>query len=354
MIRVILSILIVALGGCGNSDGNQPDVRPERVTRVIVGEPTLRNIDYVLTALGSVESIHHPTIAAETSGQIISVGVSEGQAVSAAQLLVSINNTLHNIQSAKAQAELRRQEVLLNNQARVVERLLRLAQSQSVSKDQLEDQQAQLAMLKAQRDGAKKQWEQAQHMESKTRVLAPQSGLIARRHISLGDYVAMGTPLFDLVSVDRLRARLAFPEQDTSSISIGKKVRLTSPAAPDIVAIGEVAGINPQINIRNRSIEVTVEFDNPGGWLPGASVDATLVTEQHTAALTLPLMSVVKRGGTDVIYVADKNRAVAHRVDLGWREGEWVEVLSELKPNTQVVVDGAALLTDGSLLSIAE
>ena len=97
-----------------------------------------------------------------------------------------------------------------------------------------------------------------------------------------------------------------------------------------------------------------MEFDNPGGWLPGASVDATLVTEQHTAALTLPIMSVVKRGGTDVIYVAENNRAVAHKVSLGWREDEWVEVLSELNPKAHVVVDGAALLTDGSLLSVAE
>ncbi len=63
-------------------------------------------------------------------------------------------------------------------------------------------------MLEAQRDVVAKQRDQARYLESKTRVLAPQAGLIARRHISLGDYVSQGTPLFDLVSVDRLRAQL--------------------------------------------------------------------------------------------------------------------------------------------------
>ena len=344
-------MLLSILTGCGEQSDSASAAPVERATSVTVAQPFKRDIDYVLTALGSVESIHHPTISAETNGQIVTVDISEGQSAATGQLLTTIDNPLHQIEAAKAEAELKRQAVLLENQSREVVRLKRLEKSQSVSRDQLEDQEAQLAMLRAQRDVAKKQWEQALHMESKTRVLAPQAGLIARRHISLGDYVTLGTPLFDLVSVEKLKARLSFPEHDVTSIAIGKLVRLASPAAPDAIAIGEVTGINPQINIYNRAIEVTVKFDNPGGWLPGASVDATLIIDQHLDALTLPTISVVTRSDRKVVFVVEGDRASVRPVSLGWREVDWVEITAGLDAGDRVVVKGAALISDGSLLA---
>ena len=49
--------LTLLVAGCGNGDTNQDVVSKERVTRVVVAEPTRRDIEYLLTALGSVESI---------------------------------------------------------------------------------------------------------------------------------------------------------------------------------------------------------------------------------------------------------------------------------------------------------
>ncbi len=326
----------------------------ERSTRVTVTVPDQREVNYVLPALGSVESIHHPTISAETSGQIMSIDIAEGDAVTAQQQLASMDNTLHNIEAAKAEAELLRQGVVVENQRQEVTRLQRLAKSKSVSQDQLEDQQAELSMLEAQRKVANQELQRARYMESKTRVIAPQAGLVSRRHVSLGDYVSPGTPLFDLVSVNRLRARLAFPERDAAAIAIGKKVQLVSPAAPDAVAMGEVTSINPQIKVDSRAIEVIVEFDNPGGWLPGASADATLVVKSRPQALTLPPTSIVTRDSRAVVFVVTEGRVEARPVEVGWTEVDWVEISSGLSPGDRVVVEGAAQLDDGSLVDVGD
>ncbi|MGB0380300.1 MAG: efflux RND transporter periplasmic adaptor subunit [Luminiphilus sp.] len=354
MKRIAASVLVLALFGCTKSVDTDIGVT-ETVTgtRVVVTTPRQQSIDYVLTALGTVESIHHPTISAETSGQIIDIEVNEGDTVEVRQLLATIDNTLHRIESEKASAELQRQEVLLDNQRREVNRLLHLAKSQSVSKDRLEDEQAQLQMLTALRDIAKKQKQQALYLDSKTRVQAPQDGLIARRHVSLGDYVTPGQPLFSLVSIKRLRARLAFPEHHAAGISVGKQVRLQTPAAQASVAGGMVASVNPQINPRSRAIEVIVEFDNPGDWYPGASVDATLTVGQSQNALTVPSLSVVRRGGNDVIFVVDGDVASQRTVTLGWREDDWVEITEGVIAEDQVVTEGSALITDGSPLVIS-
>ena len=353
MKRVAVGVLALALFGCTKSADNDIDLTETIAgTRVVVTSPRQRSIDYVLTALGTVESIHHPTISAETSGQIVGIDVHEGDAVELRQLLATIDNTLHRIEAEKASAELQRQEIQLNNQQREVNHLLRLAKSQSVSKDRLEDEQAQLLMLTAQRDVAKKQRQQALYLDSKTRVQAPHEGLISRRHVSIGDYVTPGQPLFSLVSVKRLRARLAFPEHQAASISVGKEVRLQTPAALDI-AVGTVTSVNPQIDPLSRAMEVIVVFDNPGDWYPGASVDATLIVQQTQHALTVPTLSVVRRGGTEVVFVVDGEVASQRAVKLGWREDEWVEVVEGVIAEDRVVTEGSALISDGSQLVIS-
>ena len=269
-------------------------------------------------------------------------------------MLGTIDNTLHRIEADKAAAELQRQEVLLDNQQREVNRLRQLAKSQSISKDRLEDEQAQLKMLTALRDVAKKQREQALYLDSKTRILAPRSGLITRRDISIGDYVTPGRALFKLVSIETLQARIAFPEHQASSISVGNKVRLKTPAAQTSLAVGTVTSINPQINPRSRAIDVIVEFDNPGDWYPGASVDATMIVKQSQNALTVPTLSVVRRGGNYVVFIVDGDHASQRTVTLGWREADWVEVVDGLAAEDRVVTEGSAQITDGSLVAVSE
>jgi RND family efflux transporter MFP subunit len=352
MNKLLLAALCLALVACGKPTGSAEAEAGQKTTSVTVALPEKRDIDYVLTALGSVESIENPTVSAETNGQLVTVDAFEGQMVEAGQLLASIDNTLHQIEAAKAEADLQRHSVLMENQQQEVARLKRLEQSRSVSRDQFEDEQAQLAVATAQAEYARKQLEYAQYMLSRTRVIAPQKGLIARRHISLGDYVTVSTPLFDLVSVERLKARLAFPEHDASKIRLGKKVYLTSPVAPDVTAIGEVTAVNPKIDVHSRSMELTVEFDNPGGWLPGGSVDATLVIESRSNAVTVSPTSIVTRDGREVVFVIDaNNRAVSRPVTIGWREVDWVEIVAGIAPRDRLVVEGSALISDGSLLA---
>jgi RND family efflux transporter MFP subunit len=352
--KILFVFLMLFVAGCDNGDTTPAVTDEKRITRVVVAEPARRDIEYLLTALGSVESINDPTLSAETSGQVQGLEVNEGDSVTEGQVLVTLDDTLHAIETAKAEAELRRANVLLDNQAKEVQRLQRLAKSQSVSRDKLEDEQAQLEILSAQSDVARKQWEQAVHLESKTEVKAPIKGLVTRRHISKGDYVIDGQPLLDLVSVNRLRARIAFPEQDAALIEVGKEVRLTTPAAPGETAIGEVTAVNPQIKTHNRAVEITVEFDNPGSWLPGASVDAELVVARHERALSVPVLALSNRDGRTVVFILEREAVRAAPVKTGWREQDWVEILDGIQSGQRVVVEGAAMLTDGSRVSVEQ
>jgi multidrug efflux pump subunit AcrA (membrane-fusion protein) len=99
---------------------------------------------------------------------------------------------------------------------------------------------------------------------------------------------------------------------------------------------------------------VIVEFDNPGDWYPGASVDATLIVRQSEQALTVPALSVVRRDGNEVVFVVDGEIAKQRTVKLGWREDDWVEVVEGLMPQDQIVTEGSGLIIDGSILVISK
>lgn len=353
MNRLLIILLGCALAACSGDQGAVGGQATDSAVPVTVAQPTVREVRRVLSALGTVESIQTPTIAAETAGRVLELSVTEGDAVQQGQLLLHIDPTLHRIESAKAQAELRRQEAQVDNQAREVVRLKRLAKTQAVSVDQLEDQESQLLVLEGQRDVARNQWEEARHLESKTRVEAPLPGLITRRHVSIGDYVTVGQPLFNLVATDPLRARLAFPEHQAALIALGQEVSLSSPVAPGQRASGKITSINPQIAAGNRGLEVIVEFPNPGGWLPGSSVDANLLVETRPGALTVPRLSVSRRNGREVVFVQTGERASERPVELGWSDKDWVEVVRGLNPDDSIVVEGAARISDGSRLAIS-
>ena len=63
----------------------------------------------------------------------------------------------------------------------------------------------------------------------KTRVLAPIDGEVEAQIVAVGDYVKVGDPLFHLVGVQRLRARLPLPESAAQRLRPGLRVLLGSP-----------------------------------------------------------------------------------------------------------------------------
>jgi multidrug efflux pump subunit AcrA (membrane-fusion protein) len=81
-------------------------------------------------------------------------------------------------------------------------------------------------------------------------------------------------------------------------------------------------------------------------------VDATLIMGQSHEALTVPMLSVVRRDNDDVVFVVDGDHASKRIVKLGWREDDWVEVVEGLSAQDQVITEGSALVSDGSQLVI--
>ncbi|NBB92697.1 MAG: efflux RND transporter periplasmic adaptor subunit [Gammaproteobacteria bacterium] len=346
----VLSVcfLPLVLVACGESDQAGPQ---ERATPVTTTAVVTQGVERVETSVGRLRANSAPLVSAETAGRIERVHVDVGDAVEAGAPLAVIDPEVQRIAVSSGQAELARLEALLDNERRRVGRLSNLAEQQSVAQDQLDEARTAVESLEAQVQAARARLEDAEYNLRQTRIASPVGGRIQARMISVGDYVAPGMPVFEMVSGQALRAFLPVPEHLQGEVGVGQPVRLSVPAQPGNELEAEVAALGPTIGEGSRAIELIIDLENPDDWRSGGSVTGRIVLERHEG-LVVPPTSVVRRQAGPVVYVVDGNRAAERPVRVGLRGDGWIEIIEGVEVGDVVVVDGAGFLTDGALLEV--
>ncbi len=177
-----------------------------------------------------------------------------------------------------------------------------------------------------------------------TTLLAPFDGAVRERKASVGEYLAAGAPVVDLVKVHPLRLRVAVPERDAPVVRVGQavKVRLEGDPAEHV---GRVVRLSPAIQEQNRTLAVEAEVANPGGRLrPGAFARADIVVEADRPVVLAPTSAVVTFAGLEKVFVVEDGRAVERKIRTGRGSGDRVEVLNGLAAGEPVVVDPGNLV----------
>lgn len=350
MKKILLTALLfgLALGACDKKDEARKGPPPTVVT---VGEAKLQRIEVVESTVGQADSDSAPTIAAEVAGRVLALHVDVGQAVRAGQALAELDAQDQRIARQAAAAEVKRVEALYRNQERLVERYRKLVEENFVARTALENEEAQFAVYREQLAAAHAQLEGAERNLARTRLVSPVAGRIEQRMVSVGDFVSVGKPLFQVATARALRVHLPFPETVAPNLKTGLRARLTSPAAPGKAVEGRVSDIRPMISGESRAIDVIVDVPNPGNWRPGASVNGEVVIAAREA-LMVPEVSVVLRPAGDVVYLVENGSVAQRPVKTGIRQKGMVEITEGLKPGETIVVDGAPFLTDKAKVAV--
>jgi RND family efflux transporter MFP subunit len=190
--------------------------------------------------------------------------------------------------------------------------------------------------------------------QGKARVTAPFDGIIETQIASVGDYVKVGDPLFQLVSPRRLRAHLPFPESAAPRLQKGQEVVLTSPLMPGREFRASVGDIKPSVSEAGRALDVIVDLDNQEGLRGGGTVNAAVVVARREDAVLVPEQSVVLRPAGKVVYAVAEGKAQQRVVEVGAKRGGMVEILKGLPAGTTVALDGAGFLTNNAPVAVKE
>lgn len=350
----LLLAFAALLTACDREPAQAPDAAAPQVRKLAVSAaaPLQADISVIERAVGQLESLVIPEVAAEVEGRVLDGYVKTGERVAKGQLMAELEVEDYRIATEATQAELGRLEALTENQRRTVDRYSRLVTNKLISTDRYEEAIAQLRALEEQMRAARARLQQSQRALTKTRVLSPYDGVVDAELISPGNFVKVGDPLFRVATVDRLRARLPLPERLASRIFVGQAVELWTPVAPDVRVTSTLSEIRPTIGVGNRAVDVFAIFDNPGTWQPGGSVTGEIVLERRSGALQVPETAVVLRPAGTVVYVVEDGLARQREVETGVYQDGRVEIRSGLSPSDLVIDSGAGFLTEGAPVSV--
>ena len=326
------------LPGCAKKPEVQKKGPPAAI--ITVTQAQSRTMQVLEQSVGEADSATAPKVGAEVAGRITRVHVEIGDPVRKGQLLAEIDG-------GDFSADAKRLEAQASSQRKLTERYRELAGKGFVSPSLLEGHEAQNV-------AAREQYTRAAKNVSRTRIVSPVNGRVDNRFVSVGDWIDLGKPVFQLSTSENLRIRLPFPETAAQRIKVGQKVTLTTPTAQNAAVTGRIEQVRALVSSTNRAFDAIVEVTNPGGWKPGASVNGAVVVEEHAEAVSVPEVSVVLRPAGKVVYVIENGKAVQHVVVTGVTQDGQVEILEGIKSGATVAVDGAGFLTDQAAVSVKE
>lgn len=276
-----------------------------------------------------VEAVQQATVAAQVPGRVVEVRADAGQLVRKGELLMRID-------SREATETLRAADARYIDAKAAYDRARNLQQQKFVS-------QASVDKAKAELDAAAANRSAASAGQSHSAILAPITGVVARRHTELGEMAAPGKPLFTLYEPGGLRVTANVPQYRLAEM---RNIKGAKVEFPELGKWIDAAGVTvlPTVDAATHVSQVRVNL--PAGpetarlVTPGMFARVHFVVGEATK-LTVPARAVVRRGEVAAVYVQGAgDRLSLRQVRLGEVVGSGeVEVLAGLAGGEKVVVD---------------
>jgi RND family efflux transporter MFP subunit len=186
-----------------------------------------------------------------------------------------------------------------------------------------------------------------------TAIRSPIDGYVQLRRASVGEYLAAGAMVVEVVRTDPLRLRLAVPERESTLVKTGQAVRVSRDAADPRVSgdsrTGSVARLAPGLDADSRTLLIEADIANPEGKLrPGNFVHAQIVVGEREVP-TLPQNAVVTFAGIQKVLLVRDGKAVERAITTGAKRDDDLEITSGVLVG-EMVVESPGSLQQGELV----
>ncbi len=211
---------------------------------------------------------------------------------------------------------------------------------------------------------AEEQLKLAQEQVSAATLKSPIDGVIAERHLNMGDYAGSaasptGKPVFTVIGIKVLKAIWSMPVTDARRIHSGELVLISTDAGIRNI-VGAIDFISPTVNRENNTVLVHASVPNfvgtlahNGGLRPGGTITVSIKTGERKNVQLLPLHSVLHiQNGSGTIFTVEGNAARREQVSVGAVYGGEIEVTARLLNGTLVIVGEQHRLQEGTPVSV--
>jgi RND family efflux transporter MFP subunit len=342
-----------AAGPKDGKDGKKPDVPLEFASREVV-QPTLARLPGVVEFSGPLVAPQTAILRAKAGGTLLTLSVVEGDRVQAGQVLGRIELADLASRLAERNANLESMRASLVQAERTHASNERLVSQGFISQIALENSRAALDTARARLDAAQASLDNAKVSLRDGTLLAPISGIVARRHALPGEKVSPEQQVLTIVDLARLELAGTVGTHEVARIAAGMPVQVQVEGVTQPIT-GRIARIAPAAEPGTRSIGVTIALANPGETLrAGQYALARAVLADDADRLTLPASAVGNTSGQDHVWVIEGGVLARRAVTVGRRDAVSgrVELLQGVTPESQVLAARFDNLREGAKAAV--
>jgi len=343
------------------------------VSSVLVVHPEPGPSDVHLVLPGTVQAEMESAVYAQVSGYIKRWLVDIGAPVKQGQLLAEIETPVLDQQLSQAQAAQAQAQANLNLAQTTASRYNDLLKTNAVSKEDVDTQNAGVAVQQANLAAAMANVRGLEQMEIFKEVKAPFDGVLTARKIDVGDLVTStgsgtaapgsapsqtATPsqeLFRVAQTRILRVYVNIPENYSDAIAPGITATLDMASSPDRKIIGQLTRTSQSIDPNSLTLLAEVDVDNADGkLLPGGYAQVHFdITTRHPP-LVIPGNTLIFRSQGTQVGTVDPATGLVHlkSIRIGRDFGTKLEVIEGLDQTDSVILNPSDSLVDGAKVEI--
>jgi len=301
------------------------------------------------------------TITPQVSGRIVSIPFREGRGVKEGDVLVQIDPRPFQAALDQAKAKKSQDEANLANTQKNLQRdQTLLTRGGFATQQTVDNESAQVLMLKAAIEGDQAAIEAAQVNLDFTTIKTPFPGVVSLRQIDLGNLVSPAAIIGTVTQIEPIAVDFTLPQSDLPDLRLAAQkgpppVLVYGEAGNEVLAKGQLEVINNQVDQTTGTIKLKARFENKDHKLwPGSFVQAAVIVRTEPDALTVP-SDAVQRGpaGMYVWMVSSGDTAHRHPITAGEDQNGFTLIKSGLKEGDRVVVSGQYNLVEGARITEA-
>lgn len=327
---------------------------------VIATQVVRHSLEVVAEGVGTVEAYNTVTVEPLIAGRLAQIDFVEGQRVRRGDIIARLDPRLLAAKLAQARAIRRRDEAKLVYGRANFARLDSVAAQGYVSRDLVDAQKAQVAVLAAAVAADRAAERDAQVQLSYTVIRAPIAGVTGIRLIDQGNVISPAGPgIVVITQVQPIAVVFTLPAGSLAAIPEGRSRRHLEVAAFDaadqqVLAHGTLALVDNRIDPRTNTVRLKAIFPNTRGTLrPGEFVNVHLRVASLQSARTVPRRAIQYGASGAFVWRLRADSTVQRQpVQVGVSEAGRIQVLKGLAAGDEVVLEGHYGLHPGTLVRL--
>jgi multidrug efflux system membrane fusion protein len=364
-VLVILGAAVLGLAGLGaalvreGTPAPAAEAAPQPVP-VVTAKVCVGDVPLVKVGLGTVSAYNTVDVHAQVTGTIEQIGFIEGQQVHPGSLIAQLDPRPLQAALQQAAASLARDQANLSNAEANLNRYVPLLQKGFSTQQQVDDQTASVAGLRAAIVSDQAAIANAQTQLGYTTITSPIDGVTGIRRVDIGNLVqpTQSTPIVTITQLQPISVIFTLPQRDLPNVQAAMRAGpLRAIAYPQDGTApldkGQLLLVDNRIDPASGTAQLKATFPNRENKLwPGEFVEVRLVTGVKKDGITVPLTALQQgESGQRVFVVRPDGTVQLQPVDVAQMLDGRALINSGLKPGDTVVTAGQYRLQAGTRIA---